>query len=73
LAIARELRRLYPREWDFAKLDRLLVHPDAMQAIDRGLTPAEIVATFRVELSAFAAKREKYLLYVAGDCEKVAR
>jgi hypothetical protein len=51
----------------------LLVHPNAMQAIDRGLSPSEIVATFRVELSAFAAKREKYLLYVAGDCAKVAR
>ena len=36
LAIARALRRLYRREWEFAKLDRLLVHPEAMSAIDAG-------------------------------------
>jgi len=45
LAIARELRRLYPREWDFGKLDRLLVHPEAMSAIDGGLSVASIVET----------------------------
>ncbi len=73
LAIARELRRLYPRAWEFAKLDRLLVHPDAMRAIERGLSLPEIVATFGPELAAFATKRERYLLYVAGDCTKLAR
>ncbi len=73
LAIARALHRLYPRAWDFAKLDRLLVNPDAMEAIDKGLPLTDIVATFRVELATFAAKREKYLLYLPGDCVKVAR
>jgi uncharacterized protein YbbC (DUF1343 family) len=68
LAIARELRRLYPREWEFAKLDRLLVHPEAMRAIDAGLPLASIVETYRTELGAFLTKREKYLLYGAGDC-----
>jgi uncharacterized protein YbbC (DUF1343 family) len=68
LAIARELRRLYPREWEFAKLDRLLVHPEAMRAIDAGLPLASIVETYRVELGAFLTKREKYLLYATGDC-----
>jgi uncharacterized protein YbbC (DUF1343 family) len=66
LAIARALRRLYPHDWDFAKLDRLLVHPDAMKALDAGLPLTAIVETFRQELGAFAAKREKYLLY--GPC-----
>jgi uncharacterized protein YbbC (DUF1343 family) len=73
LAIARELRRLYPRRWEFAKLDRLLVHRDAMKAIDDGLPLASIVETYRTELAAFAAKREKYLLYRPGECAQAGR
>jgi uncharacterized protein YbbC (DUF1343 family) len=73
LAIARELRRLYPRKWEFAKLDRLLVHPEAMSAIDAGLPLASIVDTYRAELSAFVTKREKYLLYGAGECAAAMR
>jgi uncharacterized protein YbbC (DUF1343 family) len=68
LAIALALRRAYPRAWEFEKLDRLLVHPDAMRAIDRGLPLDAIVATFQTELAAFVAKRAKYLLYASGDC-----
>jgi len=63
LAIARELRRLYPRAWEFAKVDRLLVHPDAMKALDSGLPLDAAVGTYRAELAAFITKREKYLLY----------
>ena len=75
LAIARELRRLYPREWQFEKLDRMLVHPAAMKAIDAGLPLASIVETYRPELAAFAAKRAKYLLYGTGaaGCEGASR
>ncbi len=68
LAIARALRRLYRREWEFAKLDRLLVHPEAMSAIDAGRPLATIVETYRTELAAFMTKREKYLLYGTGPC-----
>ena len=68
LAIARALRRMYPRAWDFAKLDRLLVHPQAMRAIESGLGLDAVRGTYAAELAAFAAKREKYLLYGAGDC-----
>jgi uncharacterized protein YbbC (DUF1343 family) len=73
LAIARALRRLYPREWEFAKVDRLLVQPDTMKAIDAGLPLASIVDTYHAELEAFATKREKYLLYGARGCSEVAR
>jgi uncharacterized protein YbbC (DUF1343 family) len=68
LAIARELRRLYPQEWELAKLDRLLVHPEAIRAIDAGLPLDSIVETYRSELALFIVKREKYLLYGIGDC-----
>jgi uncharacterized protein YbbC (DUF1343 family) len=66
LAIARALRRAYAGRWEFAKLDRLLVHPETMRAIDRGAPLDVIVATYQAELAAFAVKREKYLLY--RDC-----
>ncbi len=73
LAIARELRRLHRQEWEFEKLSRLLVHPAAMRAIDAGLPLASIAETYRAELAAFMAKREKYLLYASTDCVPVAR
>jgi uncharacterized protein YbbC (DUF1343 family) len=68
LAIARALRRLYPQEWEFAKLDRLLVHLPTMKAIDAGLPLATIVDGYRAQSEAFAAKREKYLLYGWRKC-----
>jgi uncharacterized protein YbbC (DUF1343 family) len=73
LAIARELRRLYRGTWEFAKLDRLLVHPETMRAIDGGLPIGSIVDSYRGELAAFASKREKYLLYGSGACTPTAR
>ena len=69
LAIARELRRLHPQKWEFAKVDRLLVHPETLRAIDAGLPLSSIEETYRAELDAFAVKRMKYLLYGSGGCE----
>jgi uncharacterized protein YbbC (DUF1343 family) len=68
LAIARALWRMYPRAWEFEKLDRLLVHPETMRAIAAGLPLDAIVATYRDELASFTTKREKYLLYGSRDC-----
>jgi uncharacterized protein YbbC (DUF1343 family) len=70
LAVARALRRMYPRAWDFQKLDRLLVNPAARRAVDAGLPLDAIVGTYAAELAAFIAKREKYLLYGTGDCTR---
>ncbi len=68
LSIARVLRRAYRGEWEFEKVDRLLVHPTTMHAIDAGLPLDAIVATYTPELAAFLNKREKYLLYGTRDC-----
>jgi uncharacterized protein YbbC (DUF1343 family) len=68
LAIARAIRRLYPRDWDFAKLDRLVGDPRIMSAIDAGLPLTAITDTYRTELAAFANRREKYLLYGERGC-----
>jgi uncharacterized protein YbbC (DUF1343 family) len=68
LAIARALHQLYPRVWEFAKLDRLLVHPNTMAALGAGLPLPSIVDTYQDELASFMKKREKYLLYSTGEC-----
>jgi uncharacterized protein YbbC (DUF1343 family) len=73
LAIARELRRLYPSQWELGKLDRLLVHPEAIRAIEAGLPLDAIVDTYRSELALFMTKREKYLLYGTGECSPAPR
>jgi uncharacterized protein YbbC (DUF1343 family) len=69
LDIARQLRRQYAHEWEFEKLDRLLCNTGVMQAIDRGLPLASIVEAYQPDLRAFAAKREKYLLYGTETCD----
>lgn len=68
IALARVLRKLYRGVWEFEKMDRLLGCPAATAAIDRGLPLDAIVATYQADLESFKAKREKYLLYAAGDC-----
>jgi uncharacterized protein YbbC (DUF1343 family) len=73
LAVARALRRLYRREWDFTKLDRLLVHPETLGAIDAGVPLASVVQTYQAELATFLSKREKYLLYGTGGCGPALR
>jgi uncharacterized protein YbbC (DUF1343 family)/CubicO group peptidase (beta-lactamase class C family) len=72
LAIARVLRRMYRGEWEFAKLDRLVVHPETVSAIDAGAPLASVLQTYRAELAAFMTKREKYLLYATGACPPAA-
>lgn len=73
LTIARVLRRLYRHDWSFDKLDRLIGDPDVVRAIDAGEPLAAIMDTFRAPLAAFAAKREKYLLYSERGCPAIAR
>ncbi|HEX8789520.1 MAG TPA: serine hydrolase [Polyangiaceae bacterium] len=73
LAFARVLRRLYPRDWVFDKLDRMIGDPRVVKAIDAGLPLASIVDSYGAQLAAFATKREKYLLYTERGCPSAAR
>jgi len=68
LAIARALRRLHPRDWDFAKLAGLVGDPAVVDAIDAGLPLAAIVEKYEAGRAAFASRREKYLLYGGREC-----
>ena len=63
VAIALLLRRLYPNDFALDKLAPLLRHPATLEAIRAGKPLAEIVAMWREDEAAFAARRAKYLLY----------
>jgi uncharacterized protein YbbC (DUF1343 family) len=73
LAIARSLRRVYRRDWEFDKLDRLVGDQEVVKAIDAGLPLASIVDAYRAKLAAFTSKREKYLLYTDRGCAEARR
>ena len=63
VAIASQLHRLYPIEWHFDALNRMLASRRAMDALLANKPLADVEATWAPELRAFQARREKYLLY----------
>jgi uncharacterized protein YbbC (DUF1343 family) len=63
LAMALALRKLYGKDWDSARLRRMLGDPAVAQAVVDGRPLVEIEALFKDDLEAFRAKRAKYLLY----------
>jgi uncharacterized protein YbbC (DUF1343 family)/CubicO group peptidase (beta-lactamase class C family) len=63
IAIAQVLHRLYPAEFEFEKFDRLLGNLETLEAVKKGSSLAEIRAGWADDLRAFAARREKYLIY----------
>jgi hypothetical protein len=63
LEIARQLRLLFPDDWDAARFNRLLSNRRAYEAVLAGKTVDEIEIGARPEFRAFLKRREKYLLY----------
>ncbi|WP_394847781.1 DUF1343 domain-containing protein [Pendulispora brunnea] len=63
LAIAAALRALYPKEWHFGDLDKLVADRRVLEALDARRPLGEVEAIWAGELEAFKAKRAKYLLY----------
>jgi uncharacterized protein YbbC (DUF1343 family) len=63
LAMALALRKLHGKDWDSARLRRMLGDPAVAQAVVDGRPLSEIEALFKDDLEAFRAKRAKYLLY----------
>lgn len=63
LQIARTLYRLYPNDFVPEKMDRLLKHSPTLAAIKADKALADIHATWKTDLDAFAKCRAKYLLY----------
>ena len=63
LEIAVVLQRMYPEQFDFAKLLLLLGNAETISALQKGMTPEQIVVTWSPALADFNARRRKYLSY----------
>ena len=63
LQIAETLYRLYPKDFDPAKMTRLLLHPPTLEAVKANKPLKEIHALWQKDLREFQQRRVKYLLY----------
>ncbi len=63
LEIAAILQRLYPKEFNSAKLIELVGNADALQQLQAGTAPEKIVASWSDSLSTFDKVRRRYFLY----------
>jgi uncharacterized protein YbbC (DUF1343 family) len=63
LAIAGVLHRLYPKEWELDRLDRMLESQAAMELLRAGKPPAEIERVWAADLAKFREHRKVALLY----------
>jgi len=63
MEIAAALQKLYPQQFAFEKLLRLLGNAATVERLRRGDPPDRIVEDWRDELEAFRKIRAKYLLY----------
>ena len=63
LEIAAVLRKLYPQQFDPAKLLPLVGNADTIQQLQAGVAPEKIVASWSGALVAFDQIRRKYFLY----------
>jgi uncharacterized protein YbbC (DUF1343 family) len=63
LEIADVLRKLYPQQFEPAKLITLIGNADTVQQIESGIAPEKIVASWANDLAAFDQIRRRYFLY----------
>lgn len=63
LAIALELRRRYPDDWETKSFDRLLIDKAVYDAVIAERSLNEVHTVFAEELQEFRARRAKYLAY----------
>jgi uncharacterized protein YbbC (DUF1343 family) len=63
LEIAAILQKLYPKQFDSAKLLELVGNSDTIQQLQAGVIPEKIVANWSTALTAFDQIRRKYFLY----------
>ena len=63
LEIAATLQKMYPKDFDPAKLLLLVGNADTIQQLQSGVPPEKIVASWSASLAAFEQTRRKYFLY----------
>jgi uncharacterized protein YbbC (DUF1343 family) len=65
LEIASTLKKMYPEEFHLDKIIELLGSASTVARLQKGDSPAVIVASWNGDLAAFRKMRDKYLLYPA--------
>jgi uncharacterized protein YbbC (DUF1343 family) len=63
LEIARQLRSLYPDEWQVRSFGRLLADQRVLELVTAGATVDEMQAAWEAELAAFRQRRQRFSLY----------
>jgi uncharacterized protein YbbC (DUF1343 family) len=63
LEIAAILQRLYPKQFDTAKLLELTGNAETIEQLQSGVAPEKIVASWSASLASFDQMRRKYFLY----------
>jgi uncharacterized protein YbbC (DUF1343 family) len=63
LEIAAILQKLYPKQFDTAKLLELVGNAETVQQLQSGVAPEKIVASWAASLASFDQIRRKYFLY----------
>ena len=65
LEIASTLTKMYPEEFQLEKMIELLGSASTLARLQKGDSPADVVAGWAADLAAFRKMRDKYLLYPA--------
>ena len=73
MEIATVLKKLYPANFDPAKLMELVGSADTIRQLQEGTPPDQLVASWSNDLSAFEAVRHKYFLYDGTEQKKPKR
>lgn len=63
IAIVQALQKLYPKDFDLTKIDRLLQDQPTLEAVRAGRSLGEIRRLWETGLDAFKTRRAQYLLY----------
>ncbi len=63
IVLAETLERLFGKDFQVEKVDRLLKNDRVQAMIEEGLSPARIRASWKKDLQAFLAERKPFLLY----------
>ena len=63
IELAAALHKLYPQQFDLAKMNALLANQAALQGLQAGEDPRRIAEDWRDGLDRFMQVRAKYLIY----------
>ncbi|WP_442481893.1 exo-beta-N-acetylmuramidase NamZ domain-containing protein [Aeoliella sp. SH292] len=61
--VGASLVELYPDQWEARSFNRLLINKEVHELVSKGVSPAEIEASYADDLEKFLKRRQQFLLY----------